>query len=59
VFDSVKRNKRKLFDELQAFDSIESSRALVEEECLDSRIRLGESGVMCKIDLEKAYDHLN
>ncbi|XP_062176045.1 uncharacterized protein LOC133881099 [Alnus glutinosa] len=34
VFGSVERNKRKLFDELQAFDSIESSRALVEEEIL-------------------------
>jgi hypothetical protein len=34
VFGSVERNKRKLFEELQAFDSIESSRALVEEEIL-------------------------
>jgi hypothetical protein len=33
-FGSVERNKRKLFEELQAFDSIESSRALVEEEIL-------------------------
>jgi hypothetical protein len=28
----VERNKRKLFEELQDFDSIEGSRALVEEE---------------------------
>jgi len=34
VFGSVERNKRKLFDELQVLDSIESSRALVEEENL-------------------------
>jgi hypothetical protein len=34
VFGNVERNKRKLFEELQAFDSIEGSRALVEEELL-------------------------
>jgi hypothetical protein len=32
VFGKVERNKRKLFEELQAFDDIEGSRALVEEE---------------------------
>jgi hypothetical protein len=32
VFGKVERNKRKLFEELQAFDAIEESRALVEEE---------------------------
>jgi len=32
VFGKVDRNKRKLFEDLQAFDAIEGSRALVEEE---------------------------
>jgi hypothetical protein len=32
---------------------------LFANECLNSRMISGESGVICKMDLKKAYDHFN
>lgn len=31
---------------------------LVANECVDSQIRQGQSGVVCKLDIEKAYDNV-
>ena len=55
VFDKVISPSQNDFVEgIQILDA-----ALIANEAMDSMLRRNDGGVVCKLDIEKAYDHVN
>ena len=55
VVDKVVSSAQNAFVEgRQILDAV-----LIANEAIDSLLKRNESGVLCKLDLEKAYDHIN